>query len=158
MDRVSDCTITLHNKTGFIMGTCCDIKTLEGVMRGDPGDWIIRGIAGEIYPCKPAIFEKSYEPIDRADKLVTETGTNFAWVIEAGWLDASELPQYFAGTDGSGDGLLMTWSKDHADALRFARHEDAEKFSRQIIEPHHTCAWNVVEHGWAAPQTSGEKE
>ena len=36
------------------------IKTLEGIMCARPGDWIIRGINGEIYPCKPDIFEKSY--------------------------------------------------------------------------------------------------
>jgi hypothetical protein len=38
------------------------IKTLEGVMRVDEGDWIIRGVQGEFYPCKPDIFEKTYEP------------------------------------------------------------------------------------------------
>lgn len=37
------------------------IKTLEGVMLAQPGDWIIRGIKGELYPCKPDIFEKTYE-------------------------------------------------------------------------------------------------
>ena len=39
------------------------IKTLEGVMRADPGDWIIEGVNGELYPCKPDIFAKSYEPV-----------------------------------------------------------------------------------------------
>lgn len=39
------------------------IKTLEGVMRGDLGDYIIKGLKGEIYPCKPDIFEMSYEPV-----------------------------------------------------------------------------------------------
>lgn len=38
------------------------IHTLEGTMRGDPGDWIIRGIKGECYPCKPDIFAATYEP------------------------------------------------------------------------------------------------
>ena len=41
-----------------------EIKTLEGVMRVDYGDWIIRGVNGEIYPCKPDIFEKTYEKVD----------------------------------------------------------------------------------------------
>lgn len=40
------------------------IETLEGVMRANPGDWIITGVNGEKYPCKPDIFEKTYEPID----------------------------------------------------------------------------------------------
>jgi hypothetical protein len=41
-----------------------DIKTLEGTMRADKGDWIIRGVKGELYPCKPDIFEATYEPAE----------------------------------------------------------------------------------------------
>ena len=40
-----------------------DINTLEGVMVARPGDWIIRGVAGEFYPCKPDIFEQTYEAV-----------------------------------------------------------------------------------------------
>lgn len=40
------------------------IRTLEGIMTGMPGDWIIKGIKGEIYPCKPDIFMSSYEKAD----------------------------------------------------------------------------------------------
>jgi hypothetical protein len=40
------------------------IDTLEGVMKALPGDWIIRGVQGEFYPCKPDIFDATYEPID----------------------------------------------------------------------------------------------
>lgn len=39
------------------------IKTLEGDMKAEPSDMIIRGVNGEIYPCKPDIFEKTYEPV-----------------------------------------------------------------------------------------------
>jgi hypothetical protein len=39
------------------------ITTLEGVMVADEGDWIIRGVKGEVYPCKPDIFEQTYEPV-----------------------------------------------------------------------------------------------
>lgn len=39
------------------------IDTLEGQMRADPGDWIIRGVAGEFYPCKPDIFDATYDEI-----------------------------------------------------------------------------------------------
>jgi hypothetical protein len=42
-----------------------EIKTLEGTMKADIGDWIITGVKGEQYPCKPDIFEKTYD-------LVTE--------------------------------------------------------------------------------------
>jgi hypothetical protein len=38
------------------------IETLEGTMRADVGDWIIRGVKGELYPCKPDIFDATYEP------------------------------------------------------------------------------------------------
>lgn len=40
------------------------IKTLEGEMTASMGDWIIKGIAGEFYPCKPDIFEATYEKIE----------------------------------------------------------------------------------------------
>lgn len=40
------------------------IPTLEGTMKAMPGDWIIKGVNGEFYPCKPDIFEKTYEPAD----------------------------------------------------------------------------------------------
>lgn len=39
------------------------IKTLEGDMRCDIGDYLIKGIKGEFYPCKPDIFEASYEEV-----------------------------------------------------------------------------------------------
>jgi len=42
---------------------CIDIQTLEGEMRADIGDYIIKGIKGEFYPCKPDIFETSYEEV-----------------------------------------------------------------------------------------------
>ena len=40
------------------------IRTLEGDMTASVGDYIIKGIDGEFYPCKPDIFEKTYEEID----------------------------------------------------------------------------------------------
>jgi len=40
----------------------CVINTLEGYMRVTSGDWIITGVKGEFYPCKPDIFEMTYEP------------------------------------------------------------------------------------------------
>ena len=44
-----------------------DIPTLEGVMKASPGDYIIRGVQGEFYPCKPNIFEDTYE-VDHASR------------------------------------------------------------------------------------------
>lgn len=42
----------------------CEIYTLEGVMVANKGDYIIRGVKGEIYPCKPDIFQQTYEPFN----------------------------------------------------------------------------------------------
>ncbi len=49
-------------------GYSLTIRTLEGVMRADIGDMIIRGVKGEFYPCKPDIFEATYEPADQDGK------------------------------------------------------------------------------------------
>lgn len=40
------------------------IPTLEGVMLARQDDWVIKGVNGELYPCKPDIFEKTYEPLE----------------------------------------------------------------------------------------------
>lgn len=40
-----------------------DIETLEGTMHASVGDYIITGVHGEKYPCKPDIFEKTYDPV-----------------------------------------------------------------------------------------------
>ena len=40
-----------------------EIETLEGVMIGEVGDWLITGVKGEMYPCKPDIFEMTYEAV-----------------------------------------------------------------------------------------------
>jgi hypothetical protein len=52
-------TFSLNNTTKEIR-----IITLEGTMKVTPGDWIVRGVQGEFYPCKPDIFEETYEPCD----------------------------------------------------------------------------------------------
>ncbi len=44
--------------------TSVEIETLEGVMIASPMDYIIKGVNGEFYPCKPDIFEKTYEKVD----------------------------------------------------------------------------------------------
>ena len=43
-------------------GDYVQVHTLEGIMCGGVGDWIIRGVKGEFYPCKPDIFAATYEP------------------------------------------------------------------------------------------------
>ena len=49
----------LHGKGDVMM-----IDTLEGTHSAQPGDWIIQGVKGELYPCKPDIFEMTYEKVE----------------------------------------------------------------------------------------------
>lgn len=50
---------TVRNAEGQDDGVI--VRTLEGELHGRPGDWLIRGTAGELYPCKPEIFAATYE-------------------------------------------------------------------------------------------------
>jgi hypothetical protein len=66
MDVARDAGVTI----AFVAGNPANpipahmvIPTLEGPMTALPGDWIIRGVAGEFYPCKPDIFTASYEEV-----------------------------------------------------------------------------------------------
>lgn len=51
-----DIAIDMSTQTAIVV-----IHTLEGDMEASEGDWIIRGVQGEYYPCKPDIFEETYE-------------------------------------------------------------------------------------------------
>lgn len=58
------------------------IHTLEGTMRASVGDWIVTGVDGEKYPCKPDIFEKTYEPVlngVKFDEVIYDDVDNPAW-------------------------------------------------------------------------------
>lgn len=54
----------LEPSEGNLSGSYLQVKTLEGVITATPGDWIIKGIKGEFYPCKPDIFEQTYDKVD----------------------------------------------------------------------------------------------
>ena len=56
-DIVSNVTSKEHPETRL------KIETLEGTMYANEGDWIIRGVKGELYPCKPDIFAATYDPV-----------------------------------------------------------------------------------------------
>ena len=51
---------------------CLIIPTLEGDMKALPGDWIIKGVNGEYYPCKPDVFEKSYNVVEDNNGILSE--------------------------------------------------------------------------------------
>ena len=65
-DRVSQGTVKVYGTGKFAAPTddCyCMIDTLEGTHCCEEGDWIIQGVKGELYPCKPDIFEMTYEQV-----------------------------------------------------------------------------------------------
>lgn len=53
--------ITDHGGTSTIDAGVFRIETLEGPMAANPGDWVIQGVKGEFYPCKPDIFAATYD-------------------------------------------------------------------------------------------------
>lgn len=80
------------------------ILTLEGTMWAQPGDWIIRGVKDEFYPCKPDIFEITYEPVvpgEAADTTRTLLAENerLARLVE-------DLPEQFAARIATLEGLI----------------------------------------------------
>lgn len=56
--------IVIHLTDGIHGSQYAFIDTLEGKMRADAEDWIIRGVEGEIYPCKPHIFKATYNKVN----------------------------------------------------------------------------------------------
>jgi len=66
MDGVFVVQKVYHDDDGNLMDSeiVGIIHTLEGPRFVSPGDWIITGVKGEKYPCKPDIFEQTYEPVE----------------------------------------------------------------------------------------------
>ena len=88
MDAVTVNEVILHGtSSGFdhIPDTNADIHTLEGWHHANYGDYIIRGVKGEIYPCKSDIFEMTYETVDtpktNADRIRAMTDEELAEML-----------------------------------------------------------------------------
>lgn len=77
------------------------IFTLEGVMAALPGDWIIRGVQGEHYPCKPDIFAETYAPAELQERRKADSEA-VAWTDDEELRDANE----------SGSGYLFGVGRD----------------------------------------------
>lgn len=61
-DALNDGTVKIAKNN--MLSAVLDIETLEGTMKCTPGNYVIRGVKGEIYPCKSDIFEATYEKVD----------------------------------------------------------------------------------------------
>lgn len=64
IDSQEDCIAFTEGKAKKGLDGGLIISTLEGNMVANTGDYIIKGVQGEFYPCKPDIFAKTYEPVD----------------------------------------------------------------------------------------------
>ena len=67
---------TAHYVYGDILPPILEIETLEGAMICSLGDYVIKGVKGELYPCKPDIFEATYEPVEDDGDLTVYKETN----------------------------------------------------------------------------------
>ncbi len=67
MDEAQDAVADFMEGSLSAIGEILEIETLEGTMDAVKGDYIIKGIAGEFYPCKPDIFAKTYERADDSE-------------------------------------------------------------------------------------------
>ena len=74
----------LENETLFYDEGELYIKTLEGNMKATIGDYIIQGVQGEIYPCKPNIFVQTYEPLLGSTKRMSRNESFLEW-LENNW-------------------------------------------------------------------------
>lgn len=100
MDKVSSNDIILRGEYRDLQS--CEINTLEGVMVGNKGDYIIKGVKGEIYPCKPDIFEATYEgeglnetePFFEGNKVKKKGGYNFRGVVVAAFTKLNGQERY----------------------------------------------------------------
>jgi len=65
-DNLKECLdfMKFSNRTRTVYRDKIIIHTLEGAMTASIGDYIIKGVSGEFYPCKPDIFEKTYEKVE----------------------------------------------------------------------------------------------
>lgn len=78
----------LESETAYVAGMGAPIfsvfiPTLEGVMKANKGDYIIKGVNGEFYPCKPDIFAKTYDEVKPVD---TQGGDDYRETMYNGWL------------------------------------------------------------------------
>ena len=85
--------VIYHYNTAQSPQHCFSIKTLEGNLKVSDGDWIITGVKGERYPCKPDIFKATYEPVIDSPQSKLEEARE---ILENLWINCNNIP-----TDGT---------------------------------------------------------
>jgi hypothetical protein len=109
-----------------------EIPTMEGVMRASPGDWIIRGVKGELCPCKPDIFAATYEPA--ADRPPQPAPADLVGAVEAVMREHIEVsaphpwvvgfPRYVIGIPEAAQAIAALV---HAEITRLRAERDAAR-------------------------------
>jgi hypothetical protein len=133
----------------------CEIKTLEGIMRGNCGDYIIKGVQGEIYPCKPDIFEMTYELASTlpqqeiSDDEIEQQALTFAKEESYGELSADLWKGYVYGAKRTRDhskSLSDKW-KEYQDwlnePLEISDEEIKKEMEAQFEQPNHRYPFYV---------------
>lgn len=96
------------NVKAYKMDRPFEVDTLEGVMKGEAGDYLIIGIEGEAYPCKARIFEETYiEVSDEAVKSTVTDGSDSASFITS--LESAKKGKIIAREQWSELGLTVVW-------------------------------------------------
>lgn len=88
------------------------INTLEGTMSATPGDIIIKGVNGEFYPCKPDIFEKTYELVNDSEAKPTDFVHSFSWA-----LDRLKEGKKVCRSGWNGKGMFAVLQKGYPDGI-----------------------------------------
>lgn len=102
------------------------IPTLEGDHTALPGDWIIKGVKGEFYPCKPDIFGITYEPETTspasaapAAEQVTESDSHITAITSSIAVNLGSMPAESRETTRAAEGPLLEWAHTAAKRLLF---------------------------------------
>lgn len=143
----------------FRVGEQIHVFTLEGTMIATPGDWIIRGVKGELYPCKPDIFAATYEPAAHPSRGVVDDWTaadngDYDRSIHANpsaeaWADF--FVATFPGLAGKHD-LMRGWFANAMMAMHDHLHHKAQAAALPAVPE--VCVWTFDDDAHAPMWTS----
>ena len=109
------------------------IETLEGDHKANTGDYIIKGVKGEFYPCKPDIFEMSYEEVEKCESVKEtdpkkELGRAFANLKNIG---TEQIPKLIEELSGEDEEVATAYVIKY---MKFMENIDNEEVAQKIID------------------------
>lgn len=127
------------------------IETLEGMMYASAGDWIIKGVKGEIYPCKPDIFAATYEPADHLESATTPAEVDVPTIARDEPFQRDYIPLGRSGWEIQTKGKGSTYRLCEPDGHRLAipnepyLHETLTRMARDVHADYATLARQLAE-------------